>query len=128
VTSAVIDTSALVRLFVPDGPVPEGLVECIEAGTRGDVRLLAPELILTELGQLLRKKEEKSYLNKSESAEIVENVLLLPIKYVSHVSLIQPAIVLSRKNRLSVYDCLFLTLANSARAKLFSADERLLKS
>lgn len=127
-TSAVIDTSALVRLFVPDGPVPEGLVECIEAGTRGDVRLLAPELILTELGQLLRKKEEKSYLNKSESAEIVENVLLLPIKYVSHVSLIQPAIVLSRKNRLSVYDCLFLTLANSARAKLFSADERLLKS
>lgn len=127
VTSAVIDTSALIRLFIPDGPVPNGLVECLEAGTRGDVRLLAPELILVELGQVLRKKEEKNYLNKAESTEILENVLLLPIKYVSHASLIQPAIALSRKNKLSVYDCLFLALTNSVGAKLFSADERLMK-
>jgi hypothetical protein len=27
--NVVIDTSALIRLYVPDGPIPEGLEECV---------------------------------------------------------------------------------------------------
>ena len=30
--SFVVDTSALMRLYVPDGPVPDGLEECGEIG------------------------------------------------------------------------------------------------
>jgi predicted nucleic acid-binding protein len=45
----VLDISALVRLYVPDGPIPEGTEEAIEATWRAEAVALAPELALAEV-------------------------------------------------------------------------------
>lgn len=51
--NVVLDTSALLRLFIPDGELPEGVGECIAAAEQGAIGVLAPELILAEAGQVV---------------------------------------------------------------------------
>ncbi len=121
----VVDTSALIRLFVPDGPLPEGLEAAVDAAWRGDALLMAPDLLLAEIGQVLRKKERAGYLRKEESDEILAAVLALPIEVLPHRPLLADALDLARETNLTVYDALFLALAKGRGAALISADEQL---
>jgi predicted nucleic acid-binding protein len=45
----VVDTSALVRLYVLDGPESRVPVAAVDAAGRGEARLLAPELLWAEI-------------------------------------------------------------------------------
>ena len=123
----VVDTSALVRLYIPDGPVPDGLEDAVESAWRGDVVLLAPDLLLAEVGQVLRKKEQAGFMSQEECDAVLDAVLALPLELVSHRSLIVDALAAARETGLTVYDALYMALAK-ARGKgtrLISADERL---
>ncbi|MBW2220154.1 MAG: hypothetical protein JRF40_11780 [Deltaproteobacteria bacterium] len=52
----VIDTSALIRLFIPDGPIPEGFEKFFRGVERGNNRAIAPELLLVESANVLDRK------------------------------------------------------------------------
>ena len=121
----VLDTSAIIRLYVPDGAVPDGLAEDVDRAASGDVALLVPELALAEIGQVLKKKEEAGFLTSSECDEILDAVLGLPLDVVGHRDILRAAIDVSRDRSLTVYDALFLALALDRRAELTSADKRL---
>jgi predicted nucleic acid-binding protein len=123
--TAVLDTSALVRLYVPDGPLPEGTEDTIEAAIRAEIVLLVPELALAEAAQVLHKKALAGLLEASEADEVLAAILALPIEVVGHRDLIAAALRLARSTRLSVYDAVFLALARERRADLLSADEQL---
>lgn len=122
----VVDTSALVRLYVPDGPIPDGLEEAVESAWRAEAVLLAPELALAEVGQVLHKKAGLRLLSADEVDEILSAVLDLPIDLVGHRELLQKAIEYARSYELTVYDALFLTLAGAHQAQLISADDELM--
>ena len=49
----VIDTSALIRLFIPDGPVPVGLEEFFRGVERGTNIAIAPELLVVESANVI---------------------------------------------------------------------------
>ena len=83
-TVAVIDTSALIRLYVPDGPLPARLEEVIEDAWRGDGALMMPELALAEAAQVLWKKEQRGLLTTEEVEEILDAILDLPIESLGH--------------------------------------------
>jgi len=57
--TVVVDTSALLRLFIPDGPVPAGMESALRHAERGNNLLLAPELILAEAAQVLLKNRKR---------------------------------------------------------------------
>ena len=61
-----IDTSALLRFFVPDGPIPVGLEPALRGAAKGEASLIAPELILAESGQVLLKKRRQNLLEAEE--------------------------------------------------------------
>ena len=61
-----IDTSALVRLYIPDGPIPEGLEMAMQNAERGNDSVIAPELILAECGQVLHKKRLQNILTNTK--------------------------------------------------------------
>jgi hypothetical protein len=44
----VLDTSALLRLYLADGPLPPSLELAMQRGCRGDALLLIPDLCLLE--------------------------------------------------------------------------------
>jgi predicted nucleic acid-binding protein len=121
----VLDTSAMMRLYIPDGPLPEGLEEAMHAAERGDINLIAPELALAEAAQVLHKKHRQRLLSANEATTILDHLLLLPIKYMPHAPLLVRATALAQMVKLTVYDALFLALAERYSARLITADETL---
>ena len=121
----VIDTSALMRLYIPDGPLPEGIEAAMRSAERAEARIIAPELILAEAAQVLHKKRTQRILSSDECIGILEHLLLLPVQYMPHASLVVRACTLAHETRLTVYDALFLALAERNNARVITADEAL---
>jgi len=124
----VLDTSALVRLYVPDGPIPEGTQEAIESAWRADAVALAPDLVLAEIGQVLHKKTLVGALAREEADEIMAAVAELPLELVGHREIIADAVAAAREHGLTVYDGLFLALSRKQKATLISGDKQLTRA
>lgn len=121
----VIDTSALIRLYIPDGPIPDNLESHISSALRAETTLIIPELALAEFPQVLWKKEQAGYLTTPEVDEIMSAFSDLPLEIFGHVDILSDALLLARRHTLSVYDSLFLALARKRKAELITADKRL---
>jgi predicted nucleic acid-binding protein len=121
----VFDTSALVRLYVPDGPIPEGAEAALEKAWAGDGALVVPELALAEAAQVLLKKEQAGSLRQEEAEGILADLLSLPLEVVGHADLVATALALGRRFDLTAYDGIFLALALARGASLLTADEDL---
>ena len=121
----VVDTSALVRLFVPDGPVPETLERAIQSAERGEDALLAPDLVLAEAGQVLHKKRLARLLTEEEVETLVAHILALPLRITPHSDILASACTIASRQGLTVYDALFLALAEKHAARLITADSTL---
>ncbi len=123
--SIVLDTSAVIRLFIPDGPIPEGLEDAIELAVRSEAVLVAPQLLLAEAGQAVRKKEEAGFLSAAEGDEVLGAIADLPVVYLDHGPMLGHAVEISRRSGLTVYDALFIALARERGATLITADRHL---
>lgn len=123
---AVVDTSALLRLFVPDGPIPDGLEDFLDDAWRAEATLMTPELALAEVGQALMRKER--LIGRSRVDAILDAVLELPVEVVGHGELIADALDAARRLEITVYDALFVALATRRRCDLFTADRTLEKA
>ena len=124
----VIDTSALVRLFVPDGPVPEGLDDFFKGVERNNNIAIGPELLLAETANVLSRKTELGDFSKAESVQLLADVLSMPIRYFPHGPLITEAFDLAQNYNITVYDAIYLALAIQQGALLFSADKIMIKA
>ena len=120
-----IDTSALIRLYITDGPSLDFLEECINTAYKAETILIIPELALAEAGQVLWKKAKRTYLTQAEVDEIISVILELPIQIVSHHDYLKEALSLDRRHNLTVYDALFLAVAFRKSGDLTAADEKL---
>lgn len=125
---AVIDTSALIRFYIPDGPVPANLEKTIELASNGEALALIPELALVEATQVLWKKQSAKHLSPHEVDAILTLLLNLPLTVIGHRDFITNALSLARKFSLTVYDSLFLSMAKHYQAELISADQALLSA
>lgn len=124
----VLDTSALMRLFIPDGDLPEGLSAAVAGAERGNDTLLAPELVFAEAGQVLHKKRLAGVLTDEELADIAAEIQSLPIRLYTHRGRLESACQLALDLDLTVYDALFLDLARSHAAHLITADTSLARA
>lgn len=121
----VVDTSAIIRLFVPDGPVAEGLESFLLEVERGNAIALAPELMWAEAGNVLHKKHLRGELTQEEAEGLLDEIVALPIRPHSHASLLPSSFSLAQSQGMTIYDALFLALAESRGAVLFTADRQL---
>jgi predicted nucleic acid-binding protein len=124
----VIDTSALIRLFVPDGPLPDGFDEFLRGVERGLNTAIAPELLPAETANVLNKMRKAGELEDDESIRLLSDLLEVPIRLFPHRALILRAFELARQHNLTVYDTLYLALAEDHGAVIFTADRKLLKA
>ncbi len=76
----VVDTSALIRLFVPDGPLPNDFEGFLRGVERGLNTAIAPELLLAEAANVINKKQISKELSESESDQLFSDILSLPIR------------------------------------------------
>ena len=124
----VIDTSALIRFYVPDGDLPEELEKIIDSAWHAETILMVPELFFAEAAQVLLKKEKAGFLKREEVDEILSSIMELPIERIGHYELLPDALTLARQHNLTVYDALFLALAQKKKARLITSDRQLAKT
>jgi len=122
---AVIDTSALLRLFIPDGPIPDGLEAFFRGVETGTHVAIAPELLVVEATNVVLKKQRRSELSEDESTGLISLIEQMPIRYFGHGPLCKRTHQLALESGLSAYDALFLALAQDRGAALFTADDKL---
>ena len=122
----VVDTSALIRLFVPDGPLPNDFEGFLRGVERGLNNAIAPELLLAEAANVLNKKQLSGELSESESNQLHSDILTVPIRFFPHRPILVRAFELAKTHHLTVYDTLYLALAEEHGAVIFTCDRKLL--
>lgn len=121
----VLDASAVLRLFLVDGPLPPRLESAVERGCRGDAWLLAPDLLWIECTSVLLKQLKRGLLSAQEATELQADLCQLPIRPEPAGSLCGMALQLATQHQLSAYDALYLALALRDKAYLITADQQL---
>ncbi|MBU9211625.1 type II toxin-antitoxin system VapC family toxin [Burkholderia multivorans] len=121
----VVDTSAIVRLFIPDGPFHPEIEAAMNRAMHGSDVVLAPDLMLAESANVLLRKQRRGELSSGEVVEIIEAIASLPVRIEPHAPLLVAAFSLADTHDLTVYDALYLALAERHGARLMTCDDQL---
>ena len=124
--NCVIDASVLVKFFIPE--ILSKKAEELNARImEGDLRLLAPDLIFAEVGNILWKKHRRKELSRAEAEEIVDAVVSLPMEIETSKALLPFAVDLGLAYGITVYDALYVSLAKVHETILITADKKLVE-
>jgi predicted nucleic acid-binding protein len=98
------------------------------AASRRDHAFLAPDLLRAEFASALWKKRRRGEVEGEEAAKMLADFALMPIETFPIGSLIPSAFALATAAGHSVYDCLYIALADREDCPLVTADRRFLQS
>lgn len=121
--SLVIDASIAVKWLLPEVNSQEAL-ELLETGET----LLAPELIYAEVANAIWKRVKLRELSPKEAGTLVKLLQNISFDVISTVNLLAPTLQIAASiNHNSVYDCLYLIIAEMNDSTLITADEEFYK-
>jgi predicted nucleic acid-binding protein len=120
----VIDANVIIKAYVPEilSDRAEVLFRKVE---KGEVLLVAPDIIYSEIGNILWKKHRLKELSASEVREICNAIVLLPLRIESSKPLMQLAVEIGIIYNISIYDAIYVSLAKIYETRLLTADKKL---
>src|SRR5262245_9479498 len=118
--SLIVDASVAVKWLSEE---PDS--QKAEAVLAGPDTLLAPELILVEIANALRKKQSQNALTKRQALDAIAHAPHFFERLVPLQDLLTRAAEIALSVQHPVYDCFYLALAERERADLVTADARL---
>lgn len=113
----VLDASAAVEWLL-DLPAAGGVEGHLAAG---DIH--APDLLLVEVAQVIRRHERSGAIDAERAREAIEDLADLDVSTHRHAALLDGIWV--RRSFLTAYDAAYVTLADALEAPLVSLDLRL---
>jgi predicted nucleic acid-binding protein len=116
----VVDASVAMKWFIPEihSPAAARLLE-------EQLHLCAPDLLVPELGNTLWKKMRRQEVSRSEAAEIVRAIEIMPLEIFPSLPLLDGAFEIATSLNRTVYDSFYLALAVAQNCPLVTADSRL---
>ena len=119
----VIDAGVVVKWFIPevDSDIAHQLLERYLQGVDTAV---APDLLIAECGNVLWRRCRQGDITPEEATESLADLLTLQVPLVPATSLVQSALQLALQYQRTLYDALYLTLAQERNCDLITADER----
>ncbi|NMF83028.1 type II toxin-antitoxin system VapC family toxin [Nodosilinea sp. P-1105] len=123
----VIDSSVVIKWIVPQA-CSKKAGEVLTVYQAGGLRLLAPDLLNAEVGNILWKYHSFQGLTKSDVQEALEAFKDLEWSITPSNLLLDDALNLAIDYRRTVYDSLFIALALREGCQLVTADERLVNA
>lgn len=113
----VVDASVVIKWFLPE----------IYSEAAGDLRssrdrLHVPAVLTLELGNVLAKRIRRGELTRAEGDMILKELTHLPLQRHADERLFPAAYQLALDTRRSVYDCLYLALAEAVDGVMVTAD------
>lgn len=118
----VVDASIAVKWFVAE----EHSDLALEVLRNND--LIAPDLLWPEVGNIIRKKVNRSELIEKDAASILDLFLKAPVTRYSSAGMIPVALDIALETGRTVYDSLYVTLAAAQDCRMVTADRRLFNS
>lgn len=120
----VIDASVAVKWFVQEDLSPEAW-SLLEAKHR----LIAPELIVAELANVVWKKTIRQEIDFTQAQSIIRSIVLPSFisEFIETTTLSEQAFALAVQWNHPVYDCFYAACAEALSAPLVSADEKFLR-
>jgi len=130
VKTCVVDASVAAKWLLP--AAGETLIDqanhLLTLHAKRDLQLLAPDLILPELGNVLWKALRHNRIKLQDAERALRRFLELAIQILPATDLMVPAIHIATSYDRSFYDSLYVALAVSAKSEFVSADERLVNA
>ena len=126
----VVDASVAAKWLLPIAQ--EGLIEqanrLLASHVSRDLQLVAPDLILCELGNVLWKSIGRARIKAQDSERALQRFMDLEIQIFPAADLIISAIEIANAYDRTFYDSLYVALAVTAKTELLTADERLVNA
>ncbi|MCI0438957.1 MAG: type II toxin-antitoxin system VapC family toxin [Chloroflexi bacterium] len=124
----VVDASVVIKLYL-DEEYSDMAAALITASVLSGQTIFAPFHLPSEVCNALYNQQRRRSINAQEADEALERFLQLPVTLVSSQELYRRAIRYARENSLpTIYDSLYLVLAQEVNAEFWTADQRLLNS
>jgi predicted nucleic acid-binding protein len=121
--ACVVDASVVAAAFFQ-----EEHAEPARALLSGDRELHAPDLIHTEVANVIWKRHGRGEIDEDEARQLLADVLRLPLQITPSADLLEPALELALRTHRTVYDCLYLALAVRTKSVMYSSDKRLVNA
>jgi predicted nucleic acid-binding protein len=86
--------------------------------------LLAPHLLWAEVGNILWKRQRRRDTTIEEVRRMLAEFQRLPVTTFAHWPFLAPALDLAISLEQTVYDCLYLALAEARNSVMVTADRR----
>lgn len=123
----VVDTAVAVKLVLPEPDSPKA-IKLFGDYAQAIHELLAPDLFPTEVANVLVMAERSGKLKVGEAVAGYQNILRVsPALHVA-IPLLPRAIEIAQQFRQSVYDCLYVALAEREACELVTADDKLIQA
>jgi predicted nucleic acid-binding protein len=130
VTRCVVDASVAAKWLLP--AAGETLVDqanhLLSLHLRGDLRLLAPDLICAEVGNVLWKAARSKRISTANAENSLQRFSDIRVDLAPAVSLFVPALQIATSCDRTFYDSLYVALALTTRSEFITADERLVNA
>jgi len=123
----VIDASVAVKWYIPE-PLSDAADQYLQLYKNKRARLLAPDLLLVEVGSVLWKKARVNEITGDDARAIMYAFSShCPLSMIQSSELLPSALDLAIAQGLTIYDSLYLALAIASNSKLVTADRGILK-
>ena len=119
----VVDASVAIKWFIP-----EIHSEVALQVRRSRNRLHVPAFMTLELGNVIAKKIRRGELTREDGKTILKELRHLPLQRHTDERLFPAAYELALNTQQSLYDCLYLALAEAVDGRMITADRKFYKA
>ena len=119
----VVDASVAMKWYLPESHSADA-----EKLLSGEFRLLAPDLIVSEVGNILWKRVMRSELSVPKAKSIMAAFAKLPLTILPANALAENAMTIACGLKRTFYDSVYLALAMTADCRLVTADRKLFEA
>jgi len=122
----IIDASVAAKIFIKED-YTEKATDLMKAHIKGKLTLIAPTLIIYELGNIFYKHphitSEKAYEYITKFLDLQTNLVNIH----SNTETLREACTTSKSGKITFYDASYIALAKKLNTKLITADEEIWK-
>ena len=124
----VVDASVVAKWFLPE-PHKENAEKLLREYLTDAIALMAPDLLVVEVGNIFWKRStQRGDITTAQAAESYRHFLSLDIPLHPSSQLASAALQLALNERRSMYDMMYIALAEQNGCEFITADEKLLNS
>ena len=125
--NVVVDSSIAIKWFVVE-PYSEDARKVLDGYQVGDLNLLAPDLINSEIGNIIWKKHRLQGLSTSDALEIIDVFQTISFAFTPTADLLNEAYRLAVAHQRTVYDMMYVALSIREQCRFVTADDRMVNA